>query len=416
MFQFPQEVIGLGVALGIGLMIGVERERAKGSGPGREAAGVRTFALLGLVGGLAHLVGDVGIAVAGIFVTVAMLASYRRSQATDPGLTTEVAMLATFFLGILAMQATPIAAGLGVIVALVLASKSWLHRFTRQVLSEQELHDLLLLTAAAFVVLPLLPNRTIDPWDAINPHRLWWLVIAVMAVSSAGYVALRVFGSRLGLALAGLAGGFVSSTATIAAMGDKAKASPEASAAFASAGLISNVGTVIQLGVVMAAMSPELLRHAAWPLAAAGVVAVGAAAVASWRAFAIAGDGHGLAGKRPFEPLHVLVFVAILSGIVLLAAIARHYLGAGSLPLVLAASGLADVHAAAASAAQLVATGHVGANQALLAVLAALGTNSLMKCVVAALRGGRHYAMRVIPGIVLMVLAFALTMAMVSAP
>lgn len=404
------DILGLGIALGIGLLIGVERERAKGTGSGRAAAGVRTFMLLGLAGALAHLVGAVGVLVAGIFVTLAMLASYRRSQAADPGLTTEVAMLLTFFLGVLAMWNTPLAAGLGVVVALVLASKSRLHRFTRQVLSAQELHDLLVLAAAAFVVLPLLPDRTIDPWDAINPRKLWLLVVAVMAVSSAGYVALHAFGSRLGLALAGLAGGFVSSTATIAAMADRARAAPESSPSFASAGLISNVGTIIQLTIVIAMLSPELLRLAAWPLAMAGMVAAGAALVASWRAFSSPSDGRALAGKRPFEPMRVLAFVAILATIVLLAAIARHWLGAGSLPWVLAASGLADVHAAAASAGQLVATRQVGADQALVAVLAALASNSLVKCVVAAVKGGRHYAMRMIPGIVLMVVAFAVTM------
>ena len=105
----------------------------------------------------------------------------------------------------------------------------------------------------------------------------------------------------------------------------------------------------------------------------------------------------------------MLAFVTILAAILLLAAIARHWLGAGSLPWILAASGLADVHAAAASAAQLVTTGQVDQDRALVAVLAALATNSLMKCVVAVLRGGRHYAMRVVPGIVLMVVAFAAT-------
>lgn len=403
-------LVGLGIALGIGLLIGVERERAKGTGPGRAAAGVRTFMLLGLAGALAHLVGAAGIAVAGVFITLAMLASYWRSHASDPGLTTEVAMLLTFFLGVLAMRVTPLAAGVGVVVALVLASKSRLHRFTRQVLSAQELHDLLLLAAAAFVVLPLLPDRTIDPWSAINPRRLWLLVVAVMAVSSAGYVALHAFGSKLGLALAGLAGGFVSSIATIAAMADRAKATPESSPSFASAALASNVGTIIQLTIVIAMLSPELLRLAAWPLTMAGAVAAGAASLASWSAFSSSSDGRSLAGKRPFEPIRVLAFVAILGTIILLAAIARHWLGVRSLPWVLGASGLADVHAAGASAAQLVATGQVGAEHALLALLAALASNSSMKCVVAAIKGGRHYALRVVPGIVLMVVAFAFTM------
>lgn len=410
---WPDAIPGLAIALGIGLLIGVERERAKGAGPGRGAAGVRTFILLGLAGALAHLIGAMGLVVAGFFVTLAMLASYRRSQAADPGLTTEVAMLLVFFLGVLAMRAMPLAAGLGVVVAVVLASKSRLHRFTRQVLSAQELHDLLLLAAAAFVVLPLLPDHTIDPWGALNPRRLWLLVVAVMAVSSAGYVALHAFGSRLGLALAGLIGGFVSSTATIAAMADRARAAPQSSPAFASAGLISNVGTVIQLAIVIAMLSPQLLRQAAWPLVAAGVAATGAAVVASWRAFSSPVDGRRLAGKRPFEPMRVFGFVAILATIVLIAAMARHWLGAGSLPWVLAASGLADVHASAASAAQLVAAGQVDTDHALVAVSAALASNSLAKCVVATLKGGRQYAIRVVPGIVLMVVAFAATMVLV---
>jgi uncharacterized membrane protein (DUF4010 family) len=404
------QILGLGIALGIGLLIGVERERAKGSGPGRAAAGVRTFMLLGVAGALAHLVGEAGIWVAGIFVTLAMLASYRRSQSADPGLTTEVAMLLTFLLGVLAMRTTPMAAGLGVVIAVVLASKSRLHRFTRQVLSAQELHDLLLLAAAAFVVLPLLPDRTLDPWDAINPRKLWLLVVAVMAVSSAGYVALHAFGSRLGLALAGLAGGFVSSIATIAAMADRARAAPASSASFAGAGLVSNVGTVIQLAIVIAMLSPELFGLAAWPLAMAGAVAVAAALAASWRGWSSSGDGRALAGKRPFEPMRVLGVVAILATIVLLAAIARHWLGARSLPWVLAASGLAVVHAAAATAALLVATGQVRAGDALVAVLAALATNSSIKCVVAVVKGGRPFAARLIPGVVLMVVAFAVTM------
>lgn len=405
-FDNPAATIpGLATALGVGLLIGVERERAKGSGPGRAAAGVRTFTLLGLAGAISQLIGPVGIAVAGAFVALAMFASYRRTQGQDPGLTTEVAMLVTFFLGVLAMRTTALAAGLGVMTAVLLTSKTSLHRFTRQRLSQQELHDGLLLVAAAFVVLPLLPDRTIDPWQAFNPRKVWILVIAVMGVSSAGYVALRMFGSKLGLAVAGLAGGFVSSTATIAAMGDKAKASPKLAPAFASAGLISNVGTVVQLAIVLGTLSPALLARATWPLVAAGVVALAAATLSSWRAFASTNQDADLVGQRPFEPVRVLVFVGILAGIMLLAAAARHWFGESSLPWVLAASGLADVHAASASAAQLVSAKQVGVDGALIAITAALATNSLMKCLMA-LKGGRAYVWRLVPGVVLMVVAF----------
>lgn len=404
----PHLLTGMAAALGMGLLIGIDRERAKGSGSERAAAGVRTFLLLALGGAIAELVGPLGVAIAGAFVVAAIIASYRRTRSDDPGLTTEVAMLATFLLGVLAMRSAGLAAALGVVVAITLASKSRLHHFSREHLTPQELHDALLLVAAAFVVLPLLPDRPIDPWDAINPRRLWTLLVAVMGVSTAGYLALRLFGARWGLAIAGLAGGFVSSTATIAAMGDKARAEPALTPAFASAGLVSNVGTVVQLAVVLAALSPPLLRHAAAPLLAAGAVAVAAAALSSLRAFGTGLDGHRLAGRRPFEPRHALAFVAIVAGVMLLAAIAQRMLGDDSLPWVLAASGLADVHAATASAAQLVAGGRVDQELALLAMTAALATNSLMKCVMAVLRGGRAYAWRVVPGIVAMVVVFAL--------
>lgn len=409
MLSAPDDLVKLAVALGIGMLIGADRERTKGAGPGRGAAGVRTFMLLALVGALADRVGDIGILVAGVFVCLLVVASYRRSQATDPGLTTEVAMLVTFFLGILTMRSTQVAAALAVLVAVVLASKSSLHHLIREALTEQDAHDLLLLLAAAFVVMPLLPNRTIDPWSAINPRKIWALVVAVMAVSTAGYVALRAFGSRLGLALAGLAGGFVSSLATISAMAQRARTMPEQSAAFASAGLASNFGTIVQLAVVIGMLSPELLKLVAWPLAASGTVALIAAAIASLRVAPPPDGQAALAGKRPFEPKHVLGFVVILTAIMLLAAIARHWLGEASLPWVLAASGLVDVHSSAASAAQLAASGHVQPHTAMLAIFAALASNSLAKCVASVLGGGIRYALEVVPGIVLMVLAFAVT-------
>ncbi|MFA6985283.1 MAG: DUF4010 domain-containing protein, partial [Arenimonas sp.] len=360
---------------------------------------------------LADWIGSVGLLVAGAFVCLLVFASYRRSPAEDPGLTTEIAMLVTFFLGILAMRATPLAAALGVLVAAVLASKSRLHRFVTEALSAQELHDVLLLLAAAFVVMPLLPDGPIDPWAAINPRRLWLLVVAVMAVSTLGYVALRAFDSRFGLLMAGAAGGFVSSTATIAAMGDRAKETPRHRAAFASAALASNVATIVQLAVVIGTLSPALLRQLAWPLLAAGSMAVLAAFVVGLRAFSSPIEQQDLAGQRPFQPRHVLGFVAIVAAVMLLAAIVRSQLGEASLPWVLAASGLADAHAAAASAAQSLASGQVQAHTAMLGVLAALASNSLGKCLVALVKGGTLYALIVLPGVALMVAAFAVTMA-----
>lgn len=196
---------GLAVAVGIGLLVGVERERRRAE-DGHGVAGVRTFALIALAGALAERVGGIGIALAGGFVALAALAAYRSSRDADPGLTTEVAMLVVFLLGVLAMRELALAAGLGVGVALLLAAKSRVHRFVQRVLTDQELHDALLLAAAAAIVLPLLPDRSLDPWQVLNLRKLWLLAVLVMAINAAGHVALRAFGPRAGLLLAGLAG------------------------------------------------------------------------------------------------------------------------------------------------------------------------------------------------------------------
>jgi uncharacterized membrane protein (DUF4010 family) len=401
------DMLGFGVAFAIGLLIGIERERNKGDGPDRAAAGVRTFILVALVGAIAQRLGGVGIAVGGAFVALAALASYRRSRSVDPGLTTEVAMLVTFLLGVLAMTALPLAAGLGVVVAMVLASKSTLHRFIRDTLTEQELHDALLFAAAAVVVLPLLPDRAIDPWQALNPHKLWLLVVLVMAINAAGYVALRLLGAGAGLALAGFVGGFVSSTATIAAMGDRARAAPQWLAQCVAAALYSNIPTVLMLAVVMGALSPPMLRQLAWPLVLAGVAALASAALVRWRLAPASVDDRPVAPGRPFELRHALTFATIVGAILLFSAGVHHWLGDAGVRIAAGVSGLADLHAAAASVAQLVATGVVDAGEAGWPVLVALIANSLSKLSMAWLRGGRAFALRLLPGVVLIVVAFA---------
>lgn len=396
------------VATGIGLLVGIERERSKGVGATRAAAGVRTFLLLALAGAVAQMLGPLVVAVGGGFVALAALSSYRLTRGQDPGLTTEAAMLLVYLLGVLAMQRTVLAAGLGVAVAMVLASKSRLHRFTRQLLTTQELHDILLLAAAAAIVLPLLPDRSIDPWHALNPRKLWLLVVLVMGIQAMGYVALRALGPRAGLALAGLAGGFVSSTATIAAMGERARETPELATACTSAALLSNVGTVIQLAVVVGAFSPAFLYAIAWPLAASGLVAIVAALAWSWHALkAVEALPAGRLG-RPFEPLHALAFVAIVGAALLLSAGLYAWMGDAGLAWAAGASGLADVHAAAASLAQLVAAAQVGVAEARWPLVVALVTNSSMKLAMAFLRGGSGYGLRVLSGVAAMVAAFVL--------
>ena len=399
---------GMAAALGVGLLVGVERERRREE-DGHVVAGVRTFALIGLAGAVAERVGGIGIAVGGAFVVLAALASYRSSQGRDPGLTTETAMLVVFLLGVLAMRELALAAGLGVAVAVLLAAKARAHHFVRKVLTSQALRDALLLAAAATVVLPLLPDHPIDPWRVLNPRKLWLLAVIVMAISAVGHVARRAFGARDGLLLAGFAGGFASSTATIASMGARARRDPSLAMACAGGGVISNVSTVVQLGVVVGLLSPPLLAHL-WPaLLVSGVVVVGFALLAARAARSVPADLAAPVG-RAFEPRQALLFVAILSVVMVASAAAQAWLGHAGLGVTLALSGLVDTHAAAASAAQLVEAGRVAPQTALTGIALAFATNSATKLGVAWASGGRAYALRLLPGVVAMLVAFVLAL------
>jgi uncharacterized membrane protein (DUF4010 family) len=220
-------VLGFLVALGIGLLIGIDRERRKGEGPTRQAAGIRTFTVASLAGAVAAAAGgEMLLATVVLGVVVFASLAYWRARDSDPGLTTEAALVLVTLLGGLAMREPDFAAGLGVVVAALLTARTALHRFVRSVLTEEEIRDLLIFAGATLVVLPLLPDHPIGPYDALNLRTVWLVVILVMAVSALGYVAVRLVGPRFGLPLAGLASGFVSSSATIGAMGTRAEKEP----------------------------------------------------------------------------------------------------------------------------------------------------------------------------------------------
>lgn len=411
MDPIPQQALLLAVAAGIGLLVGIERERRRGESPAPFVAGVRTFTLIGLAGGLAELLGGPAVALAGAFVVVAALAGYKRTLEVDPGLTTEIAMLVVFLLGVLAMRMPQLAAALGVAVAVLLAAKTRLHRFVREMLSEQELHDGLLLAGCALVVLPLLPAGAVDPWGVLDLRRLWTLVVLVMAINAAGYVALRALGPRYGLAVAGFAGGFVSSTATIAGMGTRARQTPALLAACAGAGLMSSVATVVQLALLVGVMSPALLAHLALPLALVGLVALVAAVLGNRHAIGDGAPHEELPLGRAFQPLAALKFTALLALVLLGSAALSHWLGNAGATAGIALAGFADAHAGAASAAQLVSAGDLAVHEAMWPVLAAFCTNTLSKLAFAWATGGRGYALRLLPGLLAMAATFAASVA-----
>lgn len=391
------------LALGIGLLVGVERERSKGSGPSRGAAGLRTFALIGLVGGVAGLFGQPLLtAVSGLFVAAAAVASYRRSQPDDPGLTTEVAMFATFLLGLMTADRPQAAVAAGVVMAVLLAARAPLQALVRDVLTQRELMDGLAFAIAALVVLPLLPDRAIDPLGVLNPFALWRLAVVMMGLSALGYIAQRLEGGRRGLLLAGLAGGFVSSTATIAGMARRARTTPAETAAAAAAGVASMLSSLVYLSALLATLRPQLLLVLAPPLLAGGAAILTYALVLSRRDPAPTPRREETG--RAFDLQATAFFVALVAGCTLVSRLLELWLGNRGVLAGAAAAGLADAHAAALSVTGLAAAGKLPDPVAVLGVLFAVSANMLVKAPTAWILGGRAYGARVGLGAVLLTL------------
>jgi uncharacterized membrane protein (DUF4010 family) len=386
-------------------LIGAERERRKGRGPSRAPAGIRTFAVASLAGAVSLIAGgEVIFAIVTAGIAVLAATAYWRARARDPGLTTEIALVLTTLLGGLATQQPALAAGLAVAVALLLASRSWLHRFVRKVLTEDELEDALIFAGATLVVLPILPDRTMGPFNALNPHAIWILVILIMAIGGAGYLAVRILGPRTGLPIAGLASGFISSTATIGAMGARAVTSRHVLAAAVAAAVLSTVATVVQMALVLAATSMATLKVLGIPLILAGAAAVIYGVVSTFWAMRQKSEGNVQNG-RAFSFKTAVAFALTVSVILVVSAALQQWYGEKGVLAAAALAGFVDTHSAAISVASLVASGKLAPSDALLPIVAGLSTNTVSKMVVATIAGGRAFALRVIPGLIIVVAA-----------
>ncbi len=402
MFDLSNHALGLGAALGIGLLIGVDRERTKVRQTQAGPAGIRTFALAALLGAVAQIAaGTPGLLLAVGVAALYSATAYWRTASVDPGITTEVALVLTTALGAMAQTHVVVAAAVGVVVALVLVSRGWLHGWVLETLSEQELVDGVLLAAAALVVLPLLQDRAIDPYGVINPRVIWTLAVFVMLINAAGYVALRAFGAAKGLALAGLAGGFVSSIATIASMGSRAREGVGGAVAGAA---LSSIGTVVQLAIVLWIANASMLRFLWLSLVAAGLVSVLYGAAFSLRALR-GSDGAKADAGRAFQPRTAIIFAVTVTAVLFISAALAHFFGATGGIVGVGVAGFADAHSSAVSAASLARSGGFSVNVALIAILLAFTTNTISKAVVAWTSGGARFAAGVIPGLVLMLIA-----------
>lgn len=393
-----EHLIGFLAALGGGLLIGIERERRKGTGADRALAGVRTFTLAALAGAVAQALGQPWLVGAGAALILALTAvAYWRDRSDDPGVTTEIALFVTYLLGVAAITQPAASAAGAVLVAALLAARSRVHRFATEVISAAELRDALILAGAALVLLPLLPDRPLSWLAGLNPWRIWSLAVLLMALQGAGYVGQRWLGERRGLALAGLASGFASSTATIAALGLRARGKAGTRSAAVAAALFSTMATFLQFAIVLAAVHPPALARLGVPLAA-GLAATVLVAIPFYLK---ARDHHRPAARngRAFSLLQATGFALGLGVLSALVAIANERLGTGGAQAGAAFAGFLDAHAAGIAALSLAAEGQMALEAAALACLLGISTNTVSKVAVAFAFGGGAYGLRVSLGL-----------------
>jgi len=394
---------GAAAALGIGMLIGLERERHKGQGELRAFAGLRTYSITALLGYVSQQVGG-GLLLGLIAGCLAVIVStaYWKSRDNDPGITSEVALLTVLLLGAWCGVAPELATAVGVVVAGLLAYRDKLHNFARSQLTDVEMRDGLLLLVVALVVLPLAPDRFIGPYGALNPRTICTLTVLLMAVGAVGHVAVRALGPRYGYVVSAIASGFASSTVTVAAMGQMVAKEPEHLRILAAAAIFSNIATVAQVALILGTVEPALLSQMAWPLLAGFATTALYGACLMWHAPTAAASQTIKVGGA-FDLKLALIMVVTLTGITFLSSLMLHHFGQVGVILTATLSGFADAHASIASIAALATSGQLSLEAASIPVLLAVSCNALSKCVVAGVSGGRYFAVYVIVGQVLLV-------------
>lgn len=389
----------LAVALAIGLLVGLERGwRLRDTPEGQRAAGLRTFAITGLLGGTAGLLthsfdnllflGVAFLGFAGAFTAFHWLESREEGKNSVTGV---ISGLLVFLLGAYAtLGELRVAVAVAVAATLLLALRDPLHDWLRR-LQWVEIRAVLILATMSFLALPVLPNRTIDPWGVLNPAEIWFLAIMIAAISFGGYIAVRLLGEKQGVIVAAMAGGLASSTATTLTLSRLARKQPEAGPLLAAGVLIA--GMVMGLRVVLVA--GLLNRAMVMPLAVPAAVALLVLGLAS--VLLLLRDGKGksaetdsppLALSNPLELATALKLALFIAVVLVGAELLRRFVGDAGVLIGSAASGIADVDAITIAMARMGQQQPDSLHLAAGAILLAVGVNTVAKSVMAGSVGG----------------------------
>lgn len=387
----------LGVAVAIGFFVGVERGwKQRDMKDETRVAGLRTYTLIGLLGGIAGRLGQTVdpsafAAIAAVF-GIAWIA-YKLWETwldSDISVTGVIAGLLVFSLGAYAsIGSLELAAAAGVFTVGVLAFKEALHNWV-ETLTWPEIRSALIILAATLIALPLLPARALDPLGLFNPREIWLLSIVIAGASFAGYVALRVLGPKAGLYLGAAVGALVSSTVVTLDLARRAKAKEAAPMQAAAAATLANLVMLARVGVLIGIFAAPALLAALPALIAAGVVSLGAVA---FMAFAPhRNDGESRAAlQSPLDLKSVVAFALLLAFVTAATKIVTEMFGDAGLIAFAATAGLMDVDAVSLAVGGM-ARGGLDLHAAAEAILVAAAANTCTKLAIAGGAGGGRFA------------------------
>jgi uncharacterized membrane protein (DUF4010 family) len=396
-------LVRFAIAFLIGALIGIEREKANREDGAQKSTGLRTFILIAQAGAITAWLSiqsaepwvfAAGAVVCGAFI----LAGYRSQLAGDPtgvGLTTEFAAFVTFLLGGLTMFESPqLAVALGIITSAVLAYREVLHAAVDR-MGWDDIYAALKLLIVAFIVLPVVPREPVDPWGALNPYDMTWLVILIAGLSFLGYAIARWLGPSRGTVVTGLAGGLVSSTATTLSLSRRSRAKiPEgASATLASGILVSWAVMFVRIVVTCLIVNGELARQLALPMGVMALVALIGAFLNHRAGVKLAGDPNALRLKSPFSLSFAIKFAVLFAVVALLVNRAQALMDERGVYAVAGLAGLTDVDAITLSMAR----GGENMLVAVRAIVIAVLANTLAKVALVRWSGNRALALRVLP-------------------
>ena len=388
--ELSELFVSLGIALGLGLLVGFQREKTQ-----RELAGLRTFPLITIWGGMA---GYLSIELGGWVLaasTVALAAlivvgnlHLIEQKTSDGGLTTEVAMLVMFFVGAwLVLGPREVAVAVGGGVAVLLQAKEALQRLTER-LDRDDLTAIMRFALIALVILPILPDEPFGPFQVLNLRAIWLLVVLIVGISLGGYIVYRFFGSKAGVLLGGLLGGVISSTATTVSYARRSRQHPDGARLAAVIVLIANSVVMIRVLVEIWLVGRSIFPAAVGPIGLLLLVQTAISLIFWWR---VRHQDPDLPEQdNPAELKPALLFAALYAVVLVGVAAARTWFGDRGMYVVALISGLTDVDAITLSTAKLAEIGGIETPTAWRVIVVATLANLAFKTAVVASIGSRR--------------------------